>query len=587
MSGGEQAAAAHQGFDPEEMRQKLDKVLANKDNFYKSATASFKQFDKDQSGALDFLETKRLVARLFHNLRLPPVDDETLTRIFHRYDFGGDGMLLFEEFTDMYYHLLCRIRDRFYPTKLLRVRRHNFIRRTSLVAGKAAMNELFTFVKKLGSGSFGEVHLVEEKASKVKRVCKTICKDKSTVPVEQIEEEIRIMKELDHPNIIKIFEVFDDRHNMYIIMEYCQGGELLQKMAKAHEKKERLSELFVATLMKQLLSALSYIHKQRVIHKDLKPENIMFLEDSMETQCKLIDFGLAEMFEQDTGVSSNAAGTALYMAPEVYQRRFNFKCDVWSAGVIMYILLTGRLPYMGKTVDEVKAKVLSEKIPFDRDCKNIGENAKDLLKTMLVKDFRNRPTAAQCLQHPWFKEKLSEDPAPMTADMAENLKKYMKQGTLKNALTNMLTHSLTVNNKQLKRLQQVFMQADKDSSGTLSNQELSEALREIGIPQWDITRIVQALDVDDDKCISYTEFLSALYDWRDQELNQVWASFNKMDLDGDGKITATEFLRVLLGDDAKQKLVTDKADFEEMVRQIDLNGDGNIEWEEFVAFMKG
>eukprot|EP00919_Chromeraceae_sp_WS-2016_P028847 GHVR01068347.1.p1 GENE.GHVR01068347.1~~GHVR01068347.1.p1 ORF type:complete len:585 (-),score=119.13 GHVR01068347.1:84-1838(-) len=574
-------------FDPDDMKNKLEKVLANRDNFEKSAAASFKQFDVDNSGALDFTETRKLVVRLFENMRIPPIDEETMFRIFHRYDFGGDGVLLFEEFTDMYYNLLCRIRDRYYPPKLLRIKQKNFVRRTTLKHDKVKIEDLFIFKKKLGSGSFGEVHLVEEKTSQVERVCKTISKDKSAVPIEQIEAEIRIMKELDHPGVVKIFEVYDDRHNMYMIMEYLSGGELLHRLSQAHDRNEKLSEAYAASVMHQVFGSLAYIHKKKIIHKDLKPENLMFVDTSEGAQMKLIDFGLSEMFSDSSETSRKAAGTALYMSPEVYSRKFNFKCDVWSAGVILYILLTSRLPYMGKSVEEVKQKVLHEKMPLERDCRAAGvsECGMDILKMILVKDMKNRPTAEQCLSHPWFNSSLDQKSSMITTEMGESLKVYMKQSALKNAFLNLLTNTLSLNNNKILGLQAAFKCADKDCNGTLCTVELSEALKQVDVPVWDITRICQAMDVDDDKTISYSEFVAALYAWQDTELNQLWSAFKKMDLDGDGLITVDEFLTVLIGEGATQKLIS-REDAPRITREIDQNGNGLIEWDEFVDFMK-
>lgn len=558
----------------------------------------FQQYDKDGSGALDLYETKKLVSRLCQNMMLPPVDDETLTTLFHRYDFSGDGVLMFDEFKDMYFFLLCRIRDKFYPNRNLKINRKNFIRHTELKneEGVASIHNYFQFDRKLGQGSFGEVHLVTERKSRIQRVCKTINKSKSQVPVEQIQAEIKIMKELDHPNIIKIFDVLEDGHNIYIVMEYCQGGELLGKIASIAQRKQKFSERFVCDVMRQILSALSYIHRRRVIHKDLKPENILFFSSAPDSVLKVIDFGLAEMFNAQVAgdqppapelMSANAAGTALYMAPEVFQRKFNFKCDIWSAGVMLYMLLSGRLPFMGKTVEDVKRKVMTAPLPIERDLKGCSPDAISLIEAMLTKEHTKRPTAEECLESPWFMaDGHSEDIVDLPVEIAEALRAYMKQSQLKQALTNMFAHSSAMSHKKVRSLQTIFAACDRDHSGTLSAAELTEALERAGIAVWDSTRIVEALDVDGDKMISYTEFAAALWQWEEAELNQVWGHFQRMDLDGDGRITVEEFFEVLLGEEGKSKLLDKHEEFDEMVKQIDLNNDGMIDWDEFVAFVK-
>eukprot|EP01069_Polyplicarium_translucidae_P002881 Polyplicarium_translucidae@DN2154_c0_g1_i1.p1 len=367
---------------PDAIRKKIERVLADKETFTKSAKASFKQFDKDHSGSLDFDEVRHLIARLCVNLQLPPVDDQTLEAIFQKYDVQGDGNLELEEFAQLYWQLLLRIRDKYYPTKKMRVRRDFFIGRVSLEKDRD-ITKVFKFVRKLGSGSFGEVHLVQEKSSGLVRVCKIINKDKAALPIEQIEAEIMVLKSLDHPGIIKIFEVYEDYNSIFIIMELCEGGELLDHVVKAQQRGETLTERYVMELMSTLLSTLTYIHGQRIAHKDLKPENVLFQDKSSDSRIKIIDFGLSEMFERAEDVEShNSAGTALYMAPEVFKRRFDYKCDVWSSACIMYLLLTGHLPFTGSSIEEVRYKVCRGEPSYVTQCRRISPVAVDLLKKM-------------------------------------------------------------------------------------------------------------------------------------------------------------------------------------------------------------
>eukprot|EP01068_Selenidium_serpulae_P007833 Selendium_serpulae@DN4815_c0_g1_i1.p1 len=190
------------GPTPEKIREKLEKVLANKHTFLKSTKASFKQFDDDKSDTLNFKETRKLIERLCRNLQLPPVEDYILKNIFTKYDKNGQEQLTLEQFAQMYWALLLRIRDKYYPCKKMRVRRDFFIGRRNLSSQNRDITTLFKFVKKLGAGSFGEVHLVSERTSGLSRVCKIINKELTQVPVEQIDEEIEVLKSLDHPNII-------------------------------------------------------------------------------------------------------------------------------------------------------------------------------------------------------------------------------------------------------------------------------------------------------------------------------------------------------------------------------------------------
>lgn len=568
------------GPPPELIRAKLHKVIDSPENFRRSAHASFRQFDRDGDGFLSFEDLRWLIARLCRNLQLPPVDDEVLSVIFRAFDSEKRDKLDVEDFARLYWELLGRIRDKFYPVKKMLVRRSVFVGRRNLSESKKAIDDLFIFKKKLGAGAFGDVHLVEERSNGLERVIKTINKDRSQVPMEQIEAEIEVLKSLDHPNIIKIFEVFEDYHNMYIVMETCEGGELLERIVSAQARGKSLSEGYVAELMKQMMNALAYFHSQHVVHKDLKPENILFQDKSLHSPIKIIDFGLAELFKSDEH-STNAAGTALYMAPEVFKRDVTVKCDVWSAGVVMYFLLTGCLPFTGTSLEEVQQKATHQEPNYAVECRHLTPEAIALLKQMLIKDPERRPSAGDVLHHEWFKQ-ANTAALQISPLICENMKRYMRQSHLKNALVNLMAHQLNVTGQQIRHINQIFRQLDKNGDGLLSHQELTEGLMEAGVPQWDINRILQSIDVDDSGNVSYTEFLAACYCWQETELNVVWTAFQKIDKDGDGRISVREFCDLVLGHD--NKLVPEE-DVQAMVAQMDRDGDGQIDWDEFVAYM--
>ncbi|EEA06091.1 protein kinase domain-containing protein [Cryptosporidium muris RN66] len=571
-----------QGSNLETIRMRLSLALSSKENFLMSAKSSFEQFDEGQKGKLSMEETKRLLERLSVNLELPPVDNNMLTNIFNKYDENLTGFLTFEEFSRFFWHLLCSIRDKYYPEKSILVTRDQFIRRTSLRKADD-IRSIFDFVEKIGEGSFGQVFFVREKCSNLSRVCKMIDKSLSNVSVDQIEAEVAVLKNLDHPNIIRIFEVYEDTDHMYIIMEKCAGGELFERIHEAVDKGFRLNEKYVSHVMRQIMAALAYFHSRKIVHKDLKPENILMQEKFHHSAIKIIDFGLAEIFKTVNEHSSHAAGTVLYMAPEVFMRDITMECDVWSAGVIMYFLLAGTLPFSGKSVKEVKNKVLNSEPDYEHECVHISAEGIDLMKLMFQKDPKKRPKAAAILAHPWFKlAKTNVQPIRMSTRLLQNLKLYMKQNQLKQALVNMMAHQLNVTGSQIRNITHVFKELDQDGNGILTPEELIDGLQSVGIPQWDINRIVQAMDADDTGSISYTEFLAACYEWRDTELGVIRAAFNKMDIDGDGKLTVDEFEKVLCS--GKQKLLNHR-DWDQIIKSADTNRDGVIDWNEFLEYM--
>ena len=254
----------------------------------------------------------------------------------------------------------------------------------------------------LGTGAFGEVWLVKHKDLRKNFAMKLIKKRKNKPEEEkEILNEIQILKNLDHPKILKIIDFFSTSNLYYIITEYCPDGELFNEIIKVGKFDEGQS----AFIMNQIFKAITYCHSQNIIHRDLKPENIMITDRERNgcLQVKIIDFGTAKISEK--GQSENRyVGSSYYMAPEVMKRKYNEKCDLWSCGVIMYILLSGRPPFDGNDDDEILQNVKIgeydlKSYPFP----TLSEESKDLIKKLLTYDPNKRISASEALEHPWFK----------------------------------------------------------------------------------------------------------------------------------------------------------------------------------------
>lgn len=208
----------------------------------------------------------------------------------------------------------------------------------------------------LGEGSFGQVKLVVHKRNKIERAMKIIKKQGvSEEEKEQMFKEVSILKSLDHPNIIKIFDMYEDDMNIYLVIEqtstylrYCSGGELFDRIQKINY----FSEAEAAKYIKQLLSAISYLHAKNIVHRDLKAENLLFENDTPDASLKLIDFGVSCEFLKGHKLKETL-GTPYYIAPEVLLQNYDEKCDVWSCGVILYILLCGYPPFNGEDDQEI------------------------------------------------------------------------------------------------------------------------------------------------------------------------------------------------------------------------------------------
>jgi calcium-dependent protein kinase len=223
---------------------------------------------------------------------------------------------------------------------------------------------------------------------------------KSEQDEEKLFLEVDILAKLSHPNIMQINEFYDDNTNFYIVSEFCSGGELFDTISE----KGVFTEKEAAHLMKQIISAVCYSHQNNVVHRDLKPENILLEDKTEDPVIKLIDWGGARYFSKNKKMTK-ISGTPYYIAPEVLNEVYDEKCDIWSCGVILYILLCGYPPFNGDTDKDIMKAVKKGSFEFpEEEWASISKNAKDLVSHMLKYDSKARSSALDCLAHPWFKK---------------------------------------------------------------------------------------------------------------------------------------------------------------------------------------
>ena len=254
--------------------------------------------------------------------------------------------------------------------------------------------------KEIGRGGFSVVYEATNKETGSVVAVKVI--DKKKQDDEQLvllQREISIMKKLDHPNIVKLYDVYDEEKTISLVIEFISGGELYDEIVK----RGSFTEEDACTVIKQVLSATAYLHANGIAHRDLKPENLL-LNDVKTLEVKIADFGLSKDFTMASAMTT-CCGSPSYVAPEVLtQGVYNDVCDIWSIGVILYVLLSGYLPFYAETQDELFDKILSGQFSFRNKVWNdVSPLAKDLITKMLTLDEHERPSAAQCLQHDWFK----------------------------------------------------------------------------------------------------------------------------------------------------------------------------------------
>jgi len=428
----------------------------------------------------------------------------------------------------------------------------------------------------LGTGTYGAVFKATHKITKETRAVKAIAKAKVKNP-ESFKNEISIMKKLDHPNIIKLYEIFEDTRYIYLVMELCTGGELFDRIST----KGHFTEAEAADVFGQIMHALVYCHSFNICHRDLKPENFLYLNTNEDSPLKIIDFGLSKVYQANTAMTTRA-GTPYYIAPEVLEGRYEQSCDIWSAGVILYILLCGYPPFYGNSDRQILEAVKKGKYDFDSDeWKSVSKEAKDLIQRMITVEDK-RLTAAQVLEHPWFKNEKKNTDTTLTINVGQ-LRNFINASKLQKAVLTCMASQLSEH--EIMDLRKAFLSLDKNGDGTITIDELKEGLAKLpDIKASEIQQIMSNIDTDGSGKIDYTEFLAATMEtglYLKEE--KLYMAFKMFDKDGNGTISADE-LKAVLGND-ESYAGKDQKFWNDLIKEADLNGDGEIDYNEFITMM--
>ena len=451
-------------------------------------------------------------------------------------------------------------------------------------------HSLYEEVSLLGEGAFGKVFKVKHKISKVHRAMKLIQKDKIDMHKDDEKDlinEINVLKSLDHPNIMKVYEYFNTQNSFYIVSELCTGGELYDKITA----NKCLTEDVAAYIFKQLLSAVDFCHQNRIIHRDLKPENIL-IESEEEAKkefftIKVIDFGTSDKFAKGKMIKQQI-GTPLYIAPEVLNNNYNEKCDLWSCGVILYIMLCGVPPFTGENDDEIYCAVKQGRVSFDEaEWDSVSSDAKDLILKLLTKDISKRYSARQALAHPWIRKQKNKENivnSNTLRKIVNNLKRYSATHKLQQATLAYIVHNLT-RKEDTDHLRAVFIHFDDNGDGRLTRDELVKGLNMV-LPldesEKEVNRVMKIIDVDGNGFIEFEEFLRAGLD-KEKILTEdnLKTAFMLFDINTRNKVSPTE-LKQVLGNGSDN---IDDHVWKELVNDIDLNKDGEISFDEFTTMM--
>ena len=467
----------------------------------------------------------------------------------------------------------------------------NFNKETFILKSSGTIAKKYLKIKDISNGTYSKIYLVQNKTDFKLYCCKEILKCK-VADLSKFKNEINILSKVDHPNIIRLYEIFEDERYISLIMEFCQGGELFQKINELAEKDQSFSEKEAVKIFKQLMSAVSYCHSQGICHRDLKPENILFLTKDPNSPIKIIDFGLSKIFGEikpimkgnkvEKNIMSLRVGTAYYMSPEVLQGNYDNKCDIWACGVILYIMLCGYPPFDGETENDILKAISKKKFFFpEEEWKSVSDDAKDLIKHMIC-DPDKRYNAEMILNHPWIEKNAPNSKGNLSKFNVQSLKNFGNLYKLTKYVLGFIASR--ADEGDIVNLRKIFEEMDTNKNGTLNINEIKSGIDKMEkakeINDEEKENIIQKIDTDKSSKIEYNEFLAACLEQKVylREENLL-SAFMMLDFDGSGKISKSEIKKALNGD-------IDNETLDKIIKDFDLDGDGEIDYKEFVEGMK-
>ncbi|KAJ7963821.1 putative Calcium-dependent protein kinase [Quillaja saponaria] len=443
------------------------------------------------------------------------------------------------------------------------------------------VKQSYTLGKELGRGQFGVTYLCIEISTGRQYACKSISKRKlvSKSDKEDMKREIQIMQHMSgQPNIVEFKGAYEDKFSVHLVMELCAGGELFDRIiAKGH-----YSERAAASICRQIVNVVHVCHFMGVMHRDLKPENFLLSSKDANALLKATDFGLS-VFIEEGKVYRDIVGSAYYVAPEVLKRRYGKEIDIWSAGVILYILLSGVPPFWAETEKGIFDSILQGDIDFiSQPWPSISSSAKDLVKKMLTQDPKKRITSAQVLDHPWIREDGEASDKPIDSAVLSRMKQFRAMNKLKKLALKVIAENLS--QEEIQGLKSMFTNIDTDNSGTITYDELKAGLARLGskLTETEVQQLMEAADVDGNGTIDYIEFITATMHRHKLERDEhLYKAFQYFDKDNSGFITRDELESAM-----KEYGMGDEGTIREIISEVDTDNDGRINYEEFCAMMR-
>mmetsp|Transcript_6794 Transcript_6794/g.18783 ORF Transcript_6794/g.18783 Transcript_6794/m.18783 type:complete len:535 (-) Transcript_6794:75-1679(-) len=432
--------------------------------------------------------------------------------------------------------------------------------------------------KHLGSGYTGSVYLATRRGFPEQQYAVKVLNLSNVEPtkLEQLKSEVENHLSIDHPNISRLHDVYESRHKMHLVMEFMEGGELFQRVVGAQTK--CFTEPEASEAVWQILLALNYLHSHGIVHRDLKLENVVY-DKLGSNHLELIDFGFSKMWDPSV-MMEGKLGTIAYVAPEVLMHGYTSQCDLWSLGVITFILLAGYMPFVGEDEAMMRKIIEGKYIMKQVKWKNISSEAVNFTTSLLDVDPQRRLTAQDALQHQWIANRRQVGSETVDTEIVEALRQFRTLPKFRRCCMELIAWSLS--NEQRKKVSEHFISMGTSRRGIITLSELKKAMETLNVSDEEVLQTFAVLDTNHDDEIHYSDFLAAMVSTK-IELGEemLCTAFRKFDMDSSGFITAKDLQKVV-GDTFEGEQV------EALLRDASPSGAcGRISYPEFAAYLIG
>lgn len=461
---------------------------------------------------------------------------------------------------------------------------------------KGHPSQMYDLDEEVGAGAFGAVYKAQHSQTGQCHAVKFI--PKSKVAASSLFAEMDIIKQLDHPHIMRLYNTFEDEHFLYLSSELCIGGPFFDHLRKAHHFEESVA----GRLFRQIIGVTSYLHSRSICHRDIKPENFLVLRPGPvdHMHLKLIDFGTAMRFDLKDMVTKVC--TPHYVAPEVLSKGaqpYTEKVDVWSCGVILFVMLSGQLPFHTDNQLELLKRVRKGRFEFEPSDVwiHISQHAHDLIRNILCVKVADRCNADQAFHQPWCEmlaEAESQGRPTISKDMVEQIHGFLTNNRLKRVALRIIARQ--IDDDAIEAQRSVWLSVDQDNSGTLTTEEMAKAILNLDatdMAKAGMVEIMRQLDPTGSGIVEYTEFLAACLTKTQYMQEEVCrAAFHRLDFDHDGIVSRKDLARLLSDKDGMRDAGLTGAslcelidELENIMQDADGNNDGGVSFEEFMELM--